>query len=269
MLFERVLVGVDGSEAASTALRLCRRLLVPQGELLAVTVAEVHLAAHAGMDATVWAEQIDRDAHAGAERAERELDGIAAEARVVRGHAAPTLLATAGEIGADLIAVGSHGASRAAGIALGSVATRVIHDAPCSVLVARGEPDPGAFPRSIVVGIDTSPEAVEAQVAALALGATYGTRVRPLTSTGGRPLPAGAALIADLDARSPVEALVDASRTSDLIIVGSRGLHGVKALGSVAERVAHRAHCPVLIVRVQAAAPTSSASSYHSAPATA
>lgn len=37
----------------------------------------------------------------------------------------------------------------------------------------------------------------------------------------------------------------------DLIVLGSRGLNGVKAflLGSVSDRVSHHAHCPVLIVK--------------------
>jgi nucleotide-binding universal stress UspA family protein len=46
-----------------------------------------------------------------------------------------------------------------------------------------------------------------------------------------------------------VKALVAAAREDDLIVVGSRGLHGPKALLSVSERVAHQAHCPVLVVR--------------------
>jgi nucleotide-binding universal stress UspA family protein len=46
-----------------------------------------------------------------------------------------------------------------------------------------------------------------------------------------------------------VDALVDASHEADLVVVGSRGLHGVQALGSVSERVAHRAVCSVLVVR--------------------
>jgi nucleotide-binding universal stress UspA family protein len=47
----------------------------------------------------------------------------------------------------------------------------------------------------------------------------------------------------------PVDALVEVSPSADLIVMGSRGLHGLSALGSVSERVAHRAACSVLVVR--------------------
>ena len=47
--------------------------------------------------------------------------------------------------------------------------------------------------------------------------------------------------------RDPVDALVHAD--VDLVVVGHRGLHGMKALGSVSERVAHKADCSVLVVR--------------------
>jgi nucleotide-binding universal stress UspA family protein len=46
-----------------------------------------------------------------------------------------------------------------------------------------------------------------------------------------------------------VKVLVAASELADLVVVGSRGLHGLKALGSVSERVAHQARSPVLVVR--------------------
>ena len=49
-----------------------------------------------------------------------------------------------------------------------------------------------------------------------------------------------------------MEALVGASHDADLVVVGSRGLQGLRALGSVSERVAHQASCSVLIVRVPA-----------------
>ena len=49
----------------------------------------------------------------------------------------------------------------------------------------------------------------------------------------------------------PVRALVDAGANADIVVVGSRGLHGLKALGSVSERVAHQAPCSVLVVRTR------------------
>jgi len=56
---------------------------------------------------------------------------------------------------------------------------------------------------------------------------------------------------AGLDHRPPVEALIEraAEVDADLLVVGSRGVHGMAALGSVSERVAHRAGCSVLVVR--------------------
>jgi nucleotide-binding universal stress UspA family protein len=47
----------------------------------------------------------------------------------------------------------------------------------------------------------------------------------------------------------PVTALVAAAADADLVVVGSRSLHGLGSLGSVSERVAHQARASVLIVR--------------------
>jgi nucleotide-binding universal stress UspA family protein len=46
-----------------------------------------------------------------------------------------------------------------------------------------------------------------------------------------------------------VDVLVEASESADLVVVGNRGLHGLKALGSVSERLAHQARSSVLVVR--------------------
>ena len=78
------------------------------------------------------------------------------------------------------------------------------------------------------------------------IGATV--EVVSATSGGSRPEGAWTGRVDSWDDAHPVAALVRRSRAADLVVVGSRGLHGLRALGSVSERVAHRAHCSVLVV---------------------
>jgi hypothetical protein len=59
----------------------------------------------------------------------------------------------------------------------------------------------------------------------------------------------GAKLPVTEDPRAPVDALVHASTSAGLLILGSRHLRGAAAASSVSQRVAHGASCPVLIVR--------------------
>jgi nucleotide-binding universal stress UspA family protein len=181
-------------------------------------------------------------------------EGIEAEATVCVGSPGPMLEREAVRLGADTVAMGSHGHGRSAGILLGSVATRLIHHAPCSVLVARAMPTQ-PFPRSIAVGVDGSEHSLHALQEGRELARRIGVPLRVLHVLDGA-IPRGA-LQAEIGeeveeltvAWSVAEGLSAHVTPADLLIVGSRGLHGIRALGSVSEAVAHQAPSSVLIVR--------------------
>jgi nucleotide-binding universal stress UspA family protein len=182
---------------------------------------------------------------------------------LMRGAPVAVLLAAIANLEADLVSVGSHGTSRAAGVLFGSVATAMAHHAPCSVLVAREAPaDP--FPRTIVHANDGSPESLDAALVAgriavrhdatlvtlhVADSASTGEgvaegSVRLIESTGQRP-------VLRVAHGSPHRRIVEAANQTgaSLIVMGSRGRTGLAALGSVSERVTHNASCSVLVVR--------------------
>ena len=251
-MFERIVVGVDASPESLEAVRQADTLLQPGGRLVLIAAVDlsetIHFqiaptALHAARRALEKAEELDRAAAAALDRAREEATRATDVAAVqVGGAPSAALLETVATEGADVVAVGTHGLGRVAGIALGSVASRMLHRAPCSVLVAR-RPGPGAWaPRRIVVGVDGSPEAE----AALAVARELETRFEADTT------------VLRADVGNPARALVDVASgaaspsmgpAADLLVVGSRGLDGARALGSVSERVAHRAPCSVLVVR--------------------
>jgi nucleotide-binding universal stress UspA family protein len=252
MGFDRIVVGVDGSEAGFEALRQAIVLLSPAGRIVAVSAYDPALAAEAGWGAASLSEHLRHEAEAARDRAAEELRPLAgSETRVAGGGAFGALIDTAEDERASLVAVGSHGGGRIAGIALGSVATSVVHRAPCPVLVARPQ-DGGTFVRGIVAGLDGSALSAEAESVARALASRLSVPLRAVVATGGKP-PAIERLRwvyrIEWDDRTPVDAIVGASHEAGLLVVGSRGLHGLTALGSVSERVAHQARCSVLIVR--------------------
>ena len=80
---------------------------------------------------------------------------VEAEGKIVSGDPATVLLHEAQH--ATLLALGSHGRRRAAGILLGTVAARMLHKAPCSVLISRPARDPKSWPRTVVAGADGQP----------------------------------------------------------------------------------------------------------------
>jgi nucleotide-binding universal stress UspA family protein len=124
--------------------------------------------------------------------------------------------------------------------------------APCSVLLARPSHF-GEFPTSIIVGVDGSPQSLAAAAVAQAIAERFHSEYLIVAATGGKridlaPIQALSPYFVT-DPSRPADALTELSKEADLFVVGSRGLHGPRALGSVSERVGHRASSSVLVVR--------------------
>jgi nucleotide-binding universal stress UspA family protein len=253
-IFERVVCGVDGTEAGATAARAAARVTEPDGSLVLVSVNDPSIAVHAGWAMSQVADELAREAHAALERGEAEATGgHRAETRLLKGDPLHCLLGEIERDAATLVVVGTHGHTRASGIALGSITTYMLHDAPCAVLVARGDVDLDEWPRSIVVGVDGSDESAAAYAAANQLADGLGSEVRAVVATeeGRADVQAARGIAPDVeehDARA-TDVLAVLSERADLLVLGGRGLHGLRALGSVSERVAHDARCSVLVVR--------------------
>ena len=250
--FARVLVGVDGSPESLEAVR--QASLLATGELTILTAWDVPPPVAGGLNYTYVDADEGRHRAAAAkalEDARSVLEPFVPVEKMVRGLSWDVLLRAAENRGHTLIAVGSHGQGRLRGIVMGSTATELVHKAPCSVLLAR---EGGRrFPERIVVGVDGSPESGAAYAIAEQLAERFDADLWPVVAHGGKGV--DDKLVRQIVRRredlqdEPVRALVAASGDADLVIVGSRGLHGLQALGSVSERVAHQARCSVLVVR--------------------
>ena len=246
-MFGRIVCGVDGTPESTTAVKQAARLKDEGGELRLVSAANLALAAHAGMGAVHAADLLQQDAESALAEARRLVPS--ATERLVNGDPVAVLLREAEQ--ATLLALGTHGRGRAAALVLGTVASRMIRDAPTSVLIARPARD-SDWPQSVVAGVDGSAESGFAFDVARLIGERFGATVRATASTKDHLDKQAAREIApDLeeDRRGAVDVLVEASASADLLVVGSRGLHGLKALGSVSERVANQARCSVIVVR--------------------
>lgn len=232
-LCKRILVGIDDSPESLEAARQAAMLATGPVTLLAaydltplVVGGGMAPAPALPLDETPMRERAEQ----ALERAKLEFAPSEPVAKIVKGRAWELLLDEIARRDNTLVAVGSHGAGRAKGIVIGSTATELLHKAPCPVLVARKPMK--TFPSSIVVGVDDSPTGATADAVAHDLAERFGAELKRYENVS-----------------HPVMTLVEAAVEAELLVVGSRGLQGIKALGSVSERVAHEAKCSVLVVR--------------------
>ncbi|MFL5864794.1 MAG: universal stress protein [Solirubrobacteraceae bacterium] len=144
-MFESLLVGTDGSDAAGVAVARAVAMASALGARLQIVsayepvperrlrVERVHVPSDVQVnmrdDVLALLERAREDAAAGG------VSRIETFARV--GDAADAILDVAEEQGSDLIVVGNKGMTGATRFLLGSVPNKVSHHAPCSVLIVR------------------------------------------------------------------------------------------------------------------------------------
>jgi nucleotide-binding universal stress UspA family protein len=167
----------------------------------------------------------------------------------------------------DLLVIGTHGNSRTSGILFGSTASEAAHGAEQPLLIARESPGAEPFPKDILVASDGTQSSWEPVRAAVGIATSFDADVDVIYVTDGRhdldepTLEAQLAEIAEKTGREPALSRPDGNATkeivatakqkgSSLIVAGRRGLKGLKALGSVSERIVGSAECSVLLVPV-------------------
>jgi nucleotide-binding universal stress UspA family protein len=148
----RVILAVDGSPLADRAIELVARLPLPQAAEVRVlhVLRPYHPFAERLEALPGGRERFGPRVEAARERQQQLATGLveAACRRLVSagkrahpvtatGDAAHEIAALAEERRADLIVVGARGISPVSGLLLGSVADRLLHHAPCSLLFAR------------------------------------------------------------------------------------------------------------------------------------
>jgi nucleotide-binding universal stress UspA family protein len=142
-MFSVIVVGTDGSESAAKAVALATDMAAVHGSRLHVVTAYEAVVpalspeARDALGELAWmASPGERAERLAAEAAERAAAaGIAVESHVSSGDPASALIEVAEAEAADLIVVGNKGLDSPARFLLGSVPSKVVHHAPCHVLV--------------------------------------------------------------------------------------------------------------------------------------
>jgi nucleotide-binding universal stress UspA family protein/nitrite reductase/ring-hydroxylating ferredoxin subunit len=260
MGYRTIVIGTDGSATSYRAQQKAVRFARKVGANLVITCAS-----WPGAVTRVDALRILAKARDSAERY-----GVTAETEARVGEPGETIARVAGDVRADLIAVGDVGMGKARRLRLGGVAERTAHSAPCDVLIVRTRrrvrktADQRVY-RGIVVGTDGSPTATEAVRKAFDLGMMFEIQVNVVYVAGdelvgsivleraaaGKPdwVPYSTRIVRG----KPADKLIETAEEEDgdLMIVGNKGIVGARryVMSSVPLELAHRAPKDLLIAK--------------------
>jgi nucleotide-binding universal stress UspA family protein len=155
---KRILVGTDFSETARAALRAAGALARRTGAALDLVHAARNgtelVTGYAPLDALLLRAPDPAEARAHVESQlaalAKDLEPLAVKRHLVRGEAAPELVALRELLRADLVVLGSVGLRGLRRFILGSVADRVLRRPGCPLLLVKESPATGEF-KTIVV----------------------------------------------------------------------------------------------------------------------
>ncbi|HLJ68275.1 MAG TPA: universal stress protein [Chloroflexota bacterium] len=278
----RILIPLDGTAFGETILPDARRVAGPDGELILIKDASI-LGRAGGADVALRYER-----HRSRTQATDYLESVATILRsdgarvqtyaVSVGDAAIAIDEAARRFHADMIACATHGRGVLGRLVWGSVARRALVCSPVPVLlrhIDEESPTPNGtdrVPRRILIPLDGSPQAERVLPLARQIGVEWDAELvltqvisHEWLSPVDRAKPASelsyleriaTTLPERVEARllvGPVaDALVAAVKEWDItdVLMASHGRTGLSRviLGSVADGLVHRLHCPIVIV---------------------
>src|SRR5262245_58013583 len=292
----KILVAYDGSECADAALDDLQRAGLPvDAEFKILSVLEHWLPPPSGLELV---EHIGREerllplARRGGIRLVSMGPDWDVKSESGAGSPATVIIEKADEWGADLIVVGSHGRTALGQFFFGSVSQKVMHEAHCSVRVARGRVEEPNTPVRLIIGVDGSKDAEAAVAAVAARKWPAGSEVRIVNATWAMPQLTSQHMVGPItewiaEEKARVKKMIDEaagkitadgvktdtvvkeeepkrllvaeaeSWGADCIFVGARGMGRIDRflLGSVSSAVAARAHCSVEVARIPKGTP--------------
>ncbi|NBM15738.1 universal stress protein [Streptomyces sp. GC420] len=285
-----VVVGVDGSPSSLLAVETAAREARLRGVGLRVVHAFIWPAMHVPLGPSPLGPAegglrnlADTTVADAVERARTTEPEVEIESAVVTGE--PLSVLEAESRSAALVVVGSRGLGGFTGLLLGSTAVHLSAHGRCPVLVVRGRQEPAG---PVLLAVDGSPAGEAAVAFAFAEASLRGAKLvalhtwnnwtGPVATAPGDPLPLvyDETMLRDEEERvlaealsgwqdkfpdvtverrlvqaHPRQALIEASESAQLLVVGARGRGGFTGLllGSVSQAVLHHAHCPVAVAR--------------------